>query len=111
MPTTYKVLGQVAPSATTWTNLYLCPSSPTTQTVISTVSVCNTTTSEAIIRMALRPNNAALATSHYLLYDISVLPNDTFTMTLGVTMDSGDYLDVYSNVASVAFNCFGSEIT
>jgi len=39
MPTTYKVLGQVSPSATTNTTLDTVPSA--TQCVVSTIAVCN----------------------------------------------------------------------
>jgi hypothetical protein len=39
MATSYKVLGQLNPSATTATTLYTCPAG--TQTVISTITICN----------------------------------------------------------------------
>jgi hypothetical protein len=41
MPTTYKVLGQAAPTANTLTDVYTVPSA--TQAVISTITVCNQT--------------------------------------------------------------------
>jgi hypothetical protein len=39
MPTTYKVLGQSAPAATTEANVYTVPSA--TQTIVSTITVAN----------------------------------------------------------------------
>lgn len=109
MPTTYKILGQSSPAASTWATAYTCPSS--TQTIISTISICNTGIEEAQIRIALRPNGATLATSQYLVYDVVVLPTDTIAITIGATIDAADLIDVRSNKANVAFNIFGSEIT
>lgn len=109
MPTTYKVLGQVAPFALTNTNLYTCPS--LTQTVISTITVCNRGGTEAFYRIFVRPNAATLDNSHYLVFDASIFANDTVTLTLGVTMDAADLLGVYASNANLSFNCFGSEIT
>jgi hypothetical protein len=39
MATTYKVLGQLNPAATTPTTLYTVPAS--TSTVVSTITICN----------------------------------------------------------------------
>ncbi len=46
MPASLKVHGQSAPGAGTLTNLYSVPSGA--QAVISTVTVCNTSTSTAV---------------------------------------------------------------
>ena len=48
MANTYKVLGQVAPSATTATTAYTVPSA--TQTVVSTIVVANRGTASATYR-------------------------------------------------------------
>ena len=109
MPTTYKVLGQVAPSAGADTALYTGPSS--TQTVISTISVCNRSASEGTFRIFLRPNDETLANKHYLVYDAPVIGNDVINLTLGITMDASDVLYVRASSADFSFNCFGSEIT
>ena len=109
MPTTYKVLGQAAPAATTNTNLYTCPAS--TQTVISSITICNRGTVEASFRIFVRPNAATLANQHYVVYDTQILPQDTISMTLGITIDASDVIDVYASNANLSFNCYGSEIT
>ena len=64
MPTTYKVLGQSNPSATTATTLYTVPSA--TQTIVSTIVVANTAATSATFRIAVRIAGAALATSQYV---------------------------------------------
>ena len=109
MPTNYKVLGQVAPSATTATTLYTVPSS--TESVISTVVVCNRSTTNRTFRLAVRPNGAALANEHYLAYDVTVGASDSTTLTLGITMDAADVLTVYASTTDLSFSAFGSEIT
>jgi len=110
MPTTYKVLGQVAPSATTATTAYTCPSSPATQTVVSSIVIANRASSSATFRIAVRPNGATLANEHYLAYDVTVGASDSTVLTLGITMDSSDVITVYASTANLSFNIFGSEI-
>ncbi len=56
MPTTYKVLGQVNPSATTATTLYTVPSA--TSTVVSTITICNQASSAATYRIAVLQINS-----------------------------------------------------
>ena len=108
MATTYKVLGQVNPSATTATTLYTVPSS--TQTVVSTISVCNLTGGELSFRIAIRPAGESLANKHYIAYDSKVAGNDTTFITVGATLGAADVITVYASSASVVFNAFGSEI-
>jgi glucose-6-phosphate dehydrogenase assembly protein OpcA len=108
MATTYKVLGQVNPSATTATTLYTVPAS--TSTVVSTITVCNQAASSATFRIAIRPAGATLAAIHYVAYDSTVAANDTTALTLGVTLATTDVFTVYASTASVSFNAYGSEI-
>jgi len=108
MATTYKVLGQSTPSSNTATDLYTVPSG--TQAVCSTLAVCargNTTT----YRVAIRPNGAALANSHYIVYDNWADGKDTIFLTLGLTLGANDVVTVYSSEATNTFSLFGSEIT
>lgn len=104
----YKVLGQSAPSATTNTNIYSVPSGK--QAVISTITVANRGSSVATYRLAVRPNNAALSSQHYIAYDIAIAANDTTALTIGLSLGDTDAIDVYASSASVSFGVFGSEI-
>lgn len=108
MATTYKVLGQSNPSATTATTLYTCPAS--TQTVISTITICNQAGTSGTYRVAVRPNGATLAPEHYVVYDASIGANTTAAYTLGLTIDASDVVTVYASSANMSFNAFGSEI-
>ena len=109
MATNYKVLGQSAPSATTATALYTVPSA--TETVVSTISVCNRGTASGTFRVSVRPNGATLANQHYLVYDASVTAKDTLFLTVGATMGASDVLEIYASTADFSFNAFGSEIS
>ena len=109
MPTSYKVLGQSAPAATTLTALYTVPAA--TEAVVSTVVVCNRSASNRTFRLAVRPNGASIANQHYIAYDVTVGASDSTTLTLGITMDAGDVLDVYASTTDLSFAAFGSEIS
>jgi hypothetical protein len=109
LATTYKVLGQLAPEANTDVNLYTVPNS--TQTVVSTIVICNRSTSIAYYRIAVRPAGATLANQHYLAFDITVAEADTTTLTLGIALSQQDVITVRASTANLTFSAFGSEIT
>jgi hypothetical protein len=108
MATTYKVLAQVNPSATTATTAYTVPSA--TETVVSTITVANLSTSAVSYRIAVRPDGATLANQHYIAYDIALAANDTTALTLGITLNAADVITVYASSANLSFNVYGSEI-
>jgi glucose-6-phosphate dehydrogenase assembly protein OpcA len=109
MPTTYKVLGQSAPSATTLTTLYTVPAS--TSTVVSTITIANLANASATFRIAVRPAGASIANQHYIAYDVTIAALDTLTLTLGVTLATTDVISVYASTATMAFAAYGSEIS
>ena len=108
MATTYKVLGQSNPSATTATTLYTVPSA--TQAVVSTIVICNQAASAATFRIAVRVGGATLAAAQYVAYDVTVGASDSTALTLGITMGAADVLTIYGSTATLSFTAFGSEI-
>lgn len=108
MATTYKVLGQVAPSATTATTLYTVPSA--TQTVVSTLVITNRASSTATYRIAVRPAGATLSNEHYIVYDTTLAINDAVFLTLGLCLAATDVVTVYASSATTTFSLYGSEI-
>lgn len=108
MATTYKVLGQSNPAATTLTTLYTVPAS--TQTVVSTVTVANQAATAATYRIAVRVAGAAITASQYIAYDVSLPANASDTLTLGLTLGATDVISVYASSATMSFNAYGSEI-
>ena len=109
MATTYKVLGQVTPSASTNTTLYTVPSA--TQTVVSTISVCNQNSAAAVYRIAVRPAGATLASQHYIVYGATVPGIDTSMITVGLTLGATDVITVWASTSNISINAFGSEIS
>jgi hypothetical protein len=107
MPTTYKVLGQLAPASTSG-DLYTVPS--VTEAIISTINVVNTGTTDSTISIAIRKDGASIATNQYIVNGLVINPKVTFTYTSGLTMDSTDVITVSSTNNDCAFSAFGSEI-
>jgi hypothetical protein len=108
MATTYKVLAQSAPSATTNTDVYTVGSGKSA--VVSTITVCNRSTANVTYRIAIRPAGAAIANQHYVAYDATVSANDMIALTIGVTLAATDVVTVYASTANTSFNVFGAEI-
>ena len=109
MPTTYKVLGQVAPSATTATTAYTVPSA--TQAVVSTIAVANRGASSATYRIAIRIAGSALSNEEYIAYDTAITANNSTMITIGITLGATDVITVYASTADLSFNVFGSDIS
>ncbi len=109
MTITYKVLGQANPLVNTDTTLYTVPSS--TNTICSTLVVCNQAATGATFRIAVRPSGATLAAQHYISFDSNINANDSITLTLGITLAATDVITIRGNSASLSFSLFGSEIS
>ena len=109
MATTYKVLGQSAPAATTQADLYTVPAA--TEAIVSTITVANRGASAGTYRVYVRPAGASVANQHYLIYDASLSANSTDTMTLGITLAATDVVSVYASTANFSFNAFGTELS
>jgi hypothetical protein len=104
---TIKVLGQLAPSATTETDLYIVPAS--TETIISSLVVCNRGAVAATFRISISVGGGATANKDYLYYDLLIPPNDTFIATTGFTMAETDVMRVYCSNGSFSVGLFGQE--
>jgi len=106
--TTYKILGQNAPLATTETDLYTVPAA--TETIVSTIAVANRANTSSTFRISVSSNGAATANKDYLAYDTVIDGNSILTLTIGITLDATDKIRVYASSANLSFNAFGSEI-
>jgi len=108
MATTYKVLGQLNPAATTPTTLYTVPAS--TSTVVSTITICNQWANDSF-RIAVRPAGATLDPKHYIAYNTAIPAYDSISLTIGMTLATTDVITVYAGTSTLSFNLFGSEIS
>lgn len=100
---------QVDPAAATDTTLYTVPAA--TQTIVSTIAVCNRGANNTTFRIAIRPGGAALANAHYLYYDANIGAGVTVAITVGVTLAGGDVVTVRSASGDITFQAFGTEIS
>jgi hypothetical protein len=109
MANSYKILGQVAPSATTDTVLYSL--SGARSCVASSIIVCNRGTSQATFRVAVSVGGASITNKDYIYYDLIIAAKDTFIATVGITLSVGDVVRVYASTANLSFSLYGSEIS
>lgn len=109
MASTYKVLAQSAPSATTNTDLYTVAAS--TSAIISTLMVCNRGASSTTYRVAVRPAGAGISNTHYIVYDATIAANSSTAITIGASLATTDVITVYVGAAQVSFTAFGVELT
>ena len=108
MATTYAILAQSNPSATTETTLYTASAA----TVVSSLVICNQTASAATYRIAVRPAaDGSTAAKHWIVYGATVAASDSTVLTIGATLATGDKIQVYASTANLSFTAFGSEIS
>lgn len=111
MARVYKILGQKNPGASVLTNVYTVPAG--NSAVVSSIVLTNTSGSAGggvAARVAANASGVAVTAANYLAYDVNIPGCDTVTLTLGVTLNAGSQLSVYSNSTSLAISVFGTEI-
>lgn len=110
MPTTYKVLGQSAPTDTNNADLYTVGSGKSA--VISTISITNDSGAAATAQIYIRVSGATASLSNALVYNTSFAANSTTALTFGITLAETDVVSVRTSVANaLTFMAFGSEIS
>lgn len=107
MAVDYRVLGQVAPSATTETLLYTTGAA---SAVASSLIVCNRGGTQTSFRVSISQLGVATTNKDYIYYDLLIGGNDTFIATIGVTLTSGDVVRVYAGNGNLSFSLYGSQI-
>lgn len=112
MAQTFKRLGATTPTANTQSNVYVVPSS--TEAVISTIIICNQTSSNTLYSLAVMPSGSFASpanTVDFIVRDALVPALDSIILTIGLTADAGTVLAANANFANVSVSAFGSEIT
>ena len=110
MAVSYKVLGQVKPSADTATTLYTVPAGSGNYAVVSSLVINNLTQDSTAVRVAIRPAGAALEDKHYIVYGSTVSAFQSQVYTIGITIASTDVVTVYALSANLSFGIYGTEI-
>lgn len=109
MAESLKSLGQLAPAATTLTDLYTVPAS--TSASISSIIVCNRGSTTTTFRISVAVAGVTDSNKQYIFYDQSLDGNSTFTATIGVTITATDKIRVYAGNSNLSFNVFGIEVS
>jgi hypothetical protein len=110
MTDTLLVLGQAYPTAATNTPLYTVPA--LTSTTCSTLVICNQSTTAAdSVNVAVQVAGAALTNKQYIIYQMPMQPNNTYTATIGMSLATTDVVSCYSTNGTSSFNIFGVQIT
>ena len=102
-----KVLGQVAPSATTETPLYTATG---TSAVAGNLIVCNRSNTAVFYRTSVSVGGGATANQDYLIYDSLIPGNESLSLLSGLTLSANDVVRVYVDSANASFSLMGEEI-
>ena len=112
MAQSYKRLGAINPSANTQTNVYVVPAS--TEAVVSTITVCNQSASNASYSLIVMPSGSYSSPANdvdYIVRGATVPAADTIILTIGLTVDADSVIAANTNSPNVSFSAFGSEIS
>ena len=104
-----KVLGQLDVSATTITTLYTVPD--LTQTTVSSLVICNRSSSGITFRVSVHVAGAGADDKQFIFYNEALAATTTRTVVIGMCLNQADIVKVYSSAADVSFNMFGVETT
>ena len=103
------VLGQLDVSATTITTLYTVPD--LTQTTVSSLVICNRSSSGITFRVSVHVAGAGADDKQFIFYNEALAATTTRTVVIGMCLNQADVVKVYSSAADVSFNMFGVETT
>lgn len=112
MAQTYKQLAAAAGNGVIGTAaaLYSASGTAATSTVISSLVICNTSSSAQTYTIAINTASATYAAGKYVVYQASIAGNDTVALTLGLVMDpTARYLNVSTSDAAVNISAYGVE--
>ena len=113
MANTYKILGQLNPSANTQGNVYVVPAA--TSAVINSIQIANQSASNASYSIIVMPTaefSSPASNGKYFIIRGSTMPaSDAATLTLSLSLPAGAVLAANTNSSSLSFSAFGVEIT
>jgi len=107
MATTFPVLGQASPAASTPVKLI---SARASDAVVSTITVANrgTVSDSFYIRVAVA--DAAADNKQYVAYKVTLDSYSFVAISLGLSLASADTVYVSSDLGTCSFNAFGTVV-
>jgi hypothetical protein len=116
MTTSYKILGQILPTANTLSNVYVVPAA--TSTIVSTITICNQSSANANVSIAVVPATDTLGNKNYIIKNVLLPAADTLILSPGLTLNAASYITANNgyfsgepSTANVSFCAFGVELT
>ncbi len=109
MAQTYEILGQLAPSANTLTNVFVTGAS--SSAIVGTITLHNFSDANASYSLVVRPINETLANKHFIIRGGILPAREMISITGAVTMNASAILAANTSGGSVSFNAYGVEIT
>lgn len=110
MATNYK-LAQVQGTSGVGTYSTLYNTGASTTAVVSTISICNTSSSARTYRIGVTGSAGTPGAGEWIVYDASVAGNDTTFLSIGLALGNTEYIRVSSSATDVAFSASVSEIS
>ena len=114
MATIYKQIAAAAGNGVIGTaaNIYAASGTAGTYTVVSSIVICNTSSSSATYTIAINTASATYAAGRYIVYQATIAGNDTVALTLGLVLDpTNRYLNISTSSTGVNISAYGAEIT
>lgn len=113
MANTYKILGQLNPTANTQGNVYVVPAA--TEAVINSIQIANQSTTNASYSIAVMPSanfSSPASNGQYFIIRGSIIPfADAATLTLSLSLPAGAIVVANTNSGNLSFSAFGVQIT
>lgn len=94
-------------SVGTYATLY----SASATSIIGTLGICNTASVAATYRVGVMGSAGTPSGAEWRIYDSSISANDTAFMTVGMVVDSGEFVRISSSASTVTFFASVSEIS
>lgn len=107
MATANKILGQLSPVATTLTTLYTVPAA--TQANVN-IFVCNNSLIDTTVSISIVKSGGSTSNEEYIAYEVGININYPINIT-GIALAAGDFIQVYTTLATVTFTATGIEIS
>ena len=111
MANSFKILGQVNPTANTQSNVYVVPTA--TAAVINSINIDNTGTANASYSIIIVPstdNSTAPLPKHFILRGSIAPSGDTVLLDFPLTLPAGTVVAANTNNGSLAISAFGVEV-
>jgi hypothetical protein len=108
----YKILGQVQPTGNILTTIYTVPAA--TNTMISTITICNQSPNTVSINVAANVSGSAVTTKNFIVSGYSLGAAETLVLEPRISLNVGSILSANitgANASSnISINAFGVEI-